>query len=352
MVSLIIPCAGKSTRFTGKPKWMLTCPNGNLMIQETIKNLDLINVNIIYITFVKQHIKKFFKNYDIYKLFDFLNKKFIITILEDFTKSQTETVYETIKQNNIKDSIFIKDCDNFFNYKIKKGNYICSLKINENNNVNNLYNKSFIEINNINQIINICEKKIISDIICVGGYSFENSEDFEKFYIKTKDIKLELKEFFISHLIYYCLLEKMVFYSEEINNYIDVGTQEEWDNYKKSFKTLFLDIDGTIFFNSGEYSSISWGDNEPIQENVDYIRKIYGEGRTKIILTTARKLEYKNKTIEQLKKYNIPYDDIIFNLYHSKRYLINDFSESNPYPTSIAINIKRNDNNLKNFFHN
>ena len=48
-MSLILPCAGSSTRFPNiRPKWMLTTPSGNLMIQESIKYLDLENIDDIY----------------------------------------------------------------------------------------------------------------------------------------------------------------------------------------------------------------------------------------------------------------------------------------------------------------
>lgn len=347
MVNLIIPCAGRSSRFSGKPKWLLTCPNGNLMIQEAINCLNLINIDKIFITFVKEHLDKYIKN--IRNLFDKFNN-IVITILDDFTKSQTETVFLTITKNNIKGPIFIKDCDNHFSHTIEKGNYICSLIVNEKNNINKLYNKSFIETNNLNQIINICEKKIISDTICVGGYSFEDTQNFTKYYLKCKDIKLELKEFYISHLIHFCLLDKNIFYSKTVSNFIDWGTPEDWNSYRKEFKTLFIDIDGTLFYNSSQYMEPKWGETEPIKENLEYIKNLYIKGKTQIILTTARKIEYKDITIKQLKKYNVYYDKIIFDLFHCKRYLINDFFDSNPYPTSIAINLKRNNNNLKELF--
>ena len=47
-----------------------------------------------------------------------------------------------------------------------------------------------------------------------------------------------------------------------------------------------------------------------------------------------------------MRDYEIPYDNIIFNLLHCKRYLINDYSDTNPYPTCIS-KLKRNDNSLK-----
>lgn len=65
---------------------------------------------------------------------------------------------------------------------------------------------------------------------------------------------------------------------------------------------------------------------------------LYKTGKVQIILTTLRKEEYKNIRIEQLNMNKIPYDNIIFNLFHCKRYLINDYALSNPYPSSISIN--------------
>ena len=60
MINLIIPAAGKSTRFISKPKWLLTAPNGNLMIQECIRGLNLQNVKHIYITVLTPAIPSLF----------------------------------------------------------------------------------------------------------------------------------------------------------------------------------------------------------------------------------------------------------------------------------------------------
>lgn len=166
--------------------------------------------------------------------------------------------------------------------------------------------------------------------------------------VKKDNLIFIEKEFHISHLIYFCLLENKVFYSEEIKNFIDWGTPEEWENYKKDFKTIFLDIDGTIFYNSGEFSNPKWGETDPIEENLEIIKKLYKTGKTQIILTTARKSKYKVITEKQLQKFNVPYDNIIFDLFHAKRFLINDYSSTNPYPTAIALNIKRDEKNLSN----
>ena len=346
-MSLIIPAAGLSTRFPNKPKWLLTCPNGNLMIQECIKGLNLSNIKNIYLTILEKHYINYFNGMDIKELFNFTKKEVNVLILKNNTKSQSETVYETIKHFNIIGQIYIKDCDNYFSFLIKNGNYVNYLAINEKNNVEKIYNKSFIEINeNNNEIINICEKKIISNLICIGGYAFEDSSIFIKSYEECQNIKLELNELFISHLILNCILNKVKFLAHEVLNYIDWGTMNEWINYIKSFKTLFIDIDGTLFYNCGKYGEIKWGENLPIEQNINYLKDLYRENRTQIILTTSRSSEYKDVTIKQLEKYNIPYNNIIFDLFHCKRYLVNDFADTNPYPSAIAINLQRDSSNL------
>ena len=42
-------------------------------------------------------------------------------------------------------------------------------------------------------------------------------------------------------------------------------------------------------------------------------------------------------------------NDVIFDLYHANRTIINDYGTSNPYPTCDAINIVRNSNELERF---
>lgn len=341
-MSLILPCAGSSTRFPNiRPKWMLTTPSGNLMIQESIKYLDLENIDDIYITCLKEHIDAY--EIDIRSLFIDTNKKLHILFLTEKTQNQPETILQTIQHFDIKGSIFIKDCDNSFSFKIIPGNYICSLEINEQNNVDKLYNKGFIVTNDVSEIINISEKNIISNQICIGGYSFTS----ELFIELISQISISNENLFISHIIYQGILNNIVFHGYNVSSYNDWGTVEDWNKYKDDFKTLFIDIDGTLFFNSSEHFTPKWGDSEPILDNINHIKSMYIKGKTQIILTTSRKEKYRDKTIQQLKKYDIPYDNILFDLLHCKRYLINDYSYTNPYPTSISVNLKRNDNNLQ-----
>lgn len=340
MLNLIIPSAGKSSRFSNtRPKWLLTNPNGDLMIKDCLRELDLKNVTNIFITILREHFDNF-----LYSDLDLLNKimgeyKCEFLILEEPTTSQCETVVKTIEHFNITGPIFIKDVDNLFSMKPEINNQVCFLDVKKNK-VSNLPGKSFLKLNNKYKIKDIKEKQIISDKICVGGYSFKSADLYVSTYNKFKNVQNEL---YTSHIIYDMIKKQNIkFYGIEVSGYEDWGTYEEWIDYKKQFKTLFLDIDGCIFKNTGEFTKPAWGFGEPLTKNIENIQSEYKTGKIQIILTTARKEKYREITLRQLEKYNVPYDQIIFGLQHSTRYLINDYSATNPFPCAVSINIQRN----------
>lgn len=321
------------------------------MIQECIRGLDMTHIDDIYVCFLKEHIDTHVSDVDLEALFSFTKKNIHVMIIDDYTHNQCETVYKMLEYFHISGPIFIKDCDNYFTHKVTKGNYVCGLLVNNDNPISEIHNKSFIETNSAYEIMNLCEKRIISDKICVGGYSFSDCATFVNYYLECmKNNQIIINELYISHLIYKCLLGcKHIFYLSEVINYIDWGTESEWEKYTSQFKTLFVDIDGTLFYNSGEHSTPKWGENTPIEANIQRLRELYQSGKVQIFLTTARKAEYKEVTIQQLKKYDVPYDNIIFDLFHCKRYLINDYSNTNKYPSSISINVKRDSSTLSDF---
>jgi hypothetical protein len=341
MLNLIIPSAGKSSRFSKtRPKWLLTNPNGNTMIKDCLRGINMKNITNIYITILKEHFDKYlYSDKDLlHKIMSDYNCHFLI--LDENTTSQCETVIKTIEHFNISGPIFIKDVDNYFNFTPIIENQVCYLDINYHN-VTNLPAKSFIKITKKNKIKDIQEKKIISDKICVGGYSFKSAKNYIDVY---KKLKYSSSELYTSHLISHMIKHQNTkFMASVVTKYEDWGTYEDWLNYKKQFKTLFLDIDGCIFKNTGEFTKPSWGFGEPLENNIKNIQEQYNTGKIQIILTTSRKEKYRTITIKQLQKYNVPYNKLIMELQHSTRYLINDFSETNPFPSAVSINIRRND---------
>jgi len=133
----------------------------------------------------------------------------------------------------------------------------------------------------------------------------------------------------------------------EPEKYIDWGTIEDWDRFKRSFATLFIDIDGTIVINSSSHFPPYIGNTDPIQENIEVIKDLYRSGKFQVILTTSRREKYKKITERQMENLGIKYDGLIMGLLHSKRIIINDYSKSNPFKSCDSINLKRDTPELK-----
>jgi hypothetical protein len=349
--TLILPAAGLSTRFhKTRPKWMLTHPSGDIMILQGIKGLPIDLYDEVIFIFLNQHIRE--HNFDTSYIYNYMistyNKKCKILILDKKTSSEPETVKVAIEKYDIKGNFLIKDCDSYFNADYCDGDYIYTYSLYKDENIKSI-NKSFVEIEENGIIKNIIEKKVINDVFCVGGYGFSSPDMFIDTYNKVRDINKSNDNIYISHIIHQIILDnKTTFYSKDVSNYFEWGTFQDWKNYTDKFKTIFIDLDGVLIENYGEFE-IPKNKSRPIIKNVNLINRLYDEGKCRIIITTARKSSRKKDTLKQLENLNIKYHNIIFDLFHCKRYLINDFSSTNNYPSSIAININRNDDNLENF---
>ncbi len=156
-MKVIVPCAGKSSRFPNmRPKWMLTHPDGNLMVKKAVEELNVSPIDIV-ITILKEHEQ----NYDIAKgLKDNLGEEIKIIILDEPTKSQAETIYQTLKKAEIREPFLIKDSDNVFtlNPVEEDFNYVSYSDLQYHGEINPS-NKSYIKLNEQNIIIDIVEKK-------------------------------------------------------------------------------------------------------------------------------------------------------------------------------------------------
>jgi len=352
MKSLILPVAGQSSRFpNNRPKFLLTHPNGNLMITEAIRGLNPNQFDYIIIIGLMKDNSRYDWHEAIIKEFSKelkISSTKLITCAIQPTRNQPETVYmalHTIKNRihlDFDGGILIKDCDNYFELNSNyESNFVAVGDLNKLTNIN-ASNKSYVNIGNKNTIVNIIEKEVIGNLFCCGGYYFEDVKDFIKVYESLSDYD----NLYISHIIYKMILEGKQFFTEEVEEYIDWGTLADWIEYKDQFATIFVDLDGTLVEGSSRHFSPKWGETKAIKENTEIINKLYDSGKVHIIITTARLEEFKETTIIQLKRLNIKYHRLIMGLPYSKRILINDYSNGNPYPASIAINLDRNSPNL------
>ena len=346
MSTLIIPCAGKSSRFPNmKPKWMLTYPDGKLMIEKALEGLNTDNFNRIIITIVKPHIIKYEAELILKQVFA-NNPKIEICILDDFTQSAGETIYLTLKKMNVTGSFVIKDSDNKVTFCMPKKikNTIVGYDLSKNPNVANIPAKSFLLVNEQNIIQDIIEKQVVSKCICLGVYMFENTNDFIKAYqeLIQKNVNGEM---FVSHIISYMLNNNNnIFTAIMADGYEDWGTLNEWKETQKKHSTYFIDVDGVIIKNSGKYGSVNWTNNTLLlEENIKTITDLQTSG-AQIVITTSRTEEYRESLVLLLNDAGIYPYAVLMGLNHAPRIVINDFAPTNPYPSSMAISLPRNTN--------
>jgi hypothetical protein len=336
-MEIIIPCAGLSSRFPNlRPKYLLTDYSGKLMIEGAAKNfIGKYNVTIIIL---KQHDEEYGSTKLLKEAF---GDKINIVCLPNVTTGPADTVYQTIINSNINlnSSLLIKDCDSFYDVELIEGNAIYVCNLNRNPNINNVHAKSYTITNDQGIINSVIEKQIVSNNFCAGGYQFNQINDFIKIFNKIRPTIQS--EIFVSHIIDYMIANNEIFIGKEVNNFVDLGTDKDWFNYNNR-PTYFCDIDGTILKN--KHPSEEW---EPLTNNVTAL--LAEQNRNcKIVFTTARPKKFEEITRLMLISLGFKDFELIMELNHSKRILINDYSYSNPYPSAVAINILRDSDNLKN----
>jgi len=315
--NLILPIAGESTRYPkGVPKWFIKHPIGSCMLVESISGLPIKEFDDIYIIGLKEHSKyiseaiiEIKERYDIFPT---------VILLASQTSSQPETVYTGIKQGNITGSILIKDCDGQFTYSPDwSNNHVAVGNLHKIGKIN-AGNKSYVKIDKNNTLGNIVEKQVISNLFSVGGYYFVSAEEFCSYYEQLQE-----KNIYVSHVIYKMLLDKKIFFIEEVENYKDWGTIDDWMDYIRqiySDKTIVMDIDGAIC----RLQEKAYSNREPNKDVVDKLRQAKKHGYYVIISSSRNVNTYRANEgiiakntlpiiLEFLQKNNIPFDEIRIN---------------------------------------
>ena len=137
----------------------------------------------------------------------------------------------------------------------------------------------------------------------------------------------------------------------QASEYIDWGTVREFRNWQRKHFTIFCDFDGCLVDNGSKFGLKGWR-TKAIKKNIESLNSLSKNNNIYLIITTSRPYSELFYVKKILNKNNIKYNNIIMNLPHGRRILVNDFSNTNPYPSALAINIERNSQELSNIFSN
>jgi hypothetical protein len=337
-MEVIIPCAGASSRFPNmRPKYLLTDYAGRLMVQNAAEHY--IDENHVTIVIIKEHDEKYKSKKKLEELF---GNKVNVVVLDEPTSGPADTVYQAIKLSkiNLQSQLLIKDCDSFYKTQKKEGNVIYIAKLSNHPQIRTAGFKSYTLTNNEGAITSVIEKKIVSDHFCVGGYQFKTTQNFINAFDGFSFNFSPQNELFVSNIVNYSISQGDLFFENEVEEFIDVGTANDWFHYNNK-PTYFCDIDGTIVKSKFDYHE----PYEAIWENISPLLEEKARG-CKIIFTTSRPERFRKKTLDMLSELGFGDCELIMGLHHSKRIVINDYAASNPYPTAVSINIKRDSHNL------
>lgn len=183
-VTLVVPAAGRSSRFPGhKPKWLLTQPNGCLMVVDALGALNMTQVARVVVGILRDHLDRFCGGdvNALLKAFDDGHKELqqipvSIVVIPEETKDQVQTLECILHTAAITGPIFLKDCDNQFACPVKAIDGVATQEITGNiQSVSIPAAKSYITQTPNGLITNIAEKVILSNTFCIGGYSFRSA---------------------------------------------------------------------------------------------------------------------------------------------------------------------------------
>ena len=347
MTTLLLPCAGKSSRYPGvRPKWMLTTPDGSLAIQKALGSVPPSQIDRVVIAIRQDHDENFGASTVVKRA---LGNDVDIVVIEHDTNGPAETVSLMIERAKIKGAIAIKDADSFFHpHVMPEGSFVAVSDLRECLNMSRVGAKSFITINEQGIISGIVEKSVTSNFVSSGLYGFADAGNFQKWLAAIHE-NPDGGEIFVSHIIYHAISCGEIFFPHNVHDIVDVGTLTDWLDYTARHRLYIVDIDGVVFNNQSEYFPPYWGDEEtPIQANVDKLCQLQKDG-AQLVFVTSRNEKYRDVTQKALERCGLRPHALVMGAAHAARILINDFAASNPYPSAQAINITRNSPDLPRF---
>ncbi len=219
MITLIVPIAANKADYAHKlPQPFRLDDEGTMYCVRAITGLPLDEIDDIFFVILKEHNERFMLKEQLMMQFRRHKlEKAHVTILDEPTGSQAETVARAIEVNGVKGMIFVKDADCYFTAdEILPQNSVAIYAL-ENLPIVDPQHKSYVAVDDMFYVTNIIEKRVVSHFFSAGGYCFEDAAEFCRYYERLKDYS----PLYLSHIIYMMLLDKKIFRPILIDDYQD-----------------------------------------------------------------------------------------------------------------------------------
>lgn len=253
MNTLIVPCLGRRIA-DGIPQYLHRHPKGKLLVERSIEGVFSAVYDRVLIVLLESDVRDY--HADMVITTELKRYPIEIVTIENMTAGPAETVYIAIKKANVSGSVVVKDVDNYLKVEnVPQGNFVAGLDLNTwERDIHNLRNKSFLILNEQGNLLDIIEKKVRSDVICLGLYGFKKVEDFIKAYERLNDASYPISKLYISHVISYLIgYSGRVFHYVIASEYENWGDERLWKDMQRDYTLFFIDLDN-ILGTEGELS--------------------------------------------------------------------------------------------------
>lgn len=181
MLNIVIPMAGRGSRFQEAgytfPKPLIDV-NGKTMIEVVVNNLRPTFDHRFIFVCQKEHCDK----YDLYHILQNATKnKFEIVQIDGVTQGAACTVLSAIKHINSDDDLLIANSDQVIDINID--DFIGNARVGQKDGLIMVFPAShpkwsYARVDSAGKVVEVAEKKLISDKATTGLYCFKHGKDF------------------------------------------------------------------------------------------------------------------------------------------------------------------------------
>lgn len=319
-MNIVIPLGGVGSRFTNagylKPKPLIKVLGKEILFW-LIDSLNLNEEDNLYIPY-----NEYLDNHNFEEI---VKSKYPNINLKSIppTNGAATTIKVAIETFNITGKIVLLDGDTWYGEDILS--IVRKYKTNFLTYFHSTHPKplfSYVDLDRDNQILDIKEKVKISHNANSGCYVFNDADELY-YYIKMS--KPTGREVYISDVINSYLKDNVLFNAHLVKDFHVLGTPQQVIQFSKDYvlepQRFVFDLDNTLVSYPtipGDYTSC-----KPIEKTISFLRNLKSKGHHIIIYTARRMRTHSGNvgaliadiggiTMDTLKRFNIPYDELYF----------------------------------------
>ncbi|MGR3527358.1 MAG: hypothetical protein ACU0CT_15300 [Paracoccaceae bacterium] len=343
-MKILVPCAGRSSRYPNMPpKWLLPDQEGVPMVVRAVEKLKSDPADLVF-TYLAEHEQKFSVRAGLVRAF---GPQVNTVLLDAPTRSQSETVAETLRRLNIDGPFLVKDSDNTFELDeiAWTTSYITVASLNDFEQINPR-NKSYVTIDQDDFVTSIREKQVISEHFSIGGYFFRSAASFLKAFDElSRAASVSVSELYISEIVSYLLLNGEPFKMRRAQGYMDWGTIHEWRKKLESRRLFILSVDGFLFQRGSHYFDPPFSATATNPVAIDAARQLHATGH-KLIYLSIRPYSLESETRAAIAAAGLPEGPLMMEADVTQWTLVTAPSPSLPFRTCRAIEVVPDDEHM------